>query len=58
MAARTGRSMVAEAGFTTFETLPPGGRVHIIGAGPVGLLLAALLQSVDDVDVRLYEKRR
>ena len=49
--------MVAEAGFTTFETLPPGGRVHIIGAGPVGLLLAALLQTVDDVDVRLYEKR-
>ncbi len=49
--------MVAEAGFTTFETLPPGGRVHIIGAGPVGLLLTALLQTVEDVDVRLYEKR-
>ena len=44
-------------GFTTYEALPPGGRVHIVGAGPVGLLLAALLQSVDDVDVRLYEKR-
>jgi 2-polyprenyl-6-methoxyphenol hydroxylase-like FAD-dependent oxidoreductase len=43
--------------FTTYEALPPGGRVHIVGAGPVGLLLAALLQSVDDVDVRLYEKR-
>ena len=50
--------MVAEAGFTTFETLPPGGRVHIVGAGPVGLLLAALLLSVENVDVRLYEKRR
>ncbi len=46
------------SGFTTYEALPPGGRVHIVGAGPVGLLLAALLQSVDDVDVRLYEKRR
>ena len=45
------------SGFTTYEALPPGGSVHIIGAGPVGLLLAALLQSVDDVDVRLYEKR-
>ena len=45
------------SGFTTYEALPPGGRVHIIGAGPVGLLLAALLQSVEDVDVRLYEKR-
>ena len=49
--------MLSESGFTTFETLPPGGRVHILGAGPVGLLLAALLQSVKDVDVRLYEKR-
>jgi flavin-dependent dehydrogenase len=48
----------SKSGFTTFESLPPGGRVHIVGAGPVGLLLAALLQSVEDVDVRLYEKRR
>src|SRR4051812_45969530 len=36
----------------------PGGRVHIIGAGPVGLLLAALLQSQEGFSVRLYEKRR
>ena len=49
--------MTSQIGFTTFEALPPGGRVHIVGAGPVGLLLAALLQSVPDVDVRLYEKR-
>ncbi|HEY7440606.1 MAG TPA: hypothetical protein VIC35_14520 [Acidimicrobiia bacterium] len=28
-----------------------------MGAGPVGLLFAALLQTVKDVDVRLYEKR-
>ena len=33
--------MPSESSFTTFETLPPGGRVHILGAGPVGLLLAA-----------------
>ena len=32
-------------------------RVHIIGAGPVGLLLAALLQSMEGLSVRLYEKR-
>ena len=32
-------------------------RVHIIGAGPVGLLLTALLQSMDGLSVRLYEKR-
>ena len=32
--------------------------VHVIGAGPVGLLLAALLQSMDGFSVRLYEKRR
>jgi 2-polyprenyl-6-methoxyphenol hydroxylase-like FAD-dependent oxidoreductase len=39
------------------DGLVPGGRVHIIGAGPVGLLLTALLQSVDGFSVRLYEKR-
>ena len=33
-------------------------RVHVIGAGPVGLLLTALLQSVEGASVRLYEKRR
>jgi len=35
----------------------PKGRVHIVGAGPVGLFLAALLQSVDGYTVRLYERR-
>ena len=34
-----------------------GARVHVIGAGPVGLLLTALLQSMEGVSVRLYEKR-
>ena len=39
------------------ETLRAAGRVHIIGAGPVGLFLTALLQSVDGQQVRLYERR-
>ena len=34
------------------------GRVHVIGAGPVGLLLTALLQPTEAFSVRLYEKRR
>ncbi len=34
-----------------------GGRVHVVGAGPVGLLLTALLQSIDGFSVCLYEKR-
>jgi 2-polyprenyl-6-methoxyphenol hydroxylase-like FAD-dependent oxidoreductase len=33
-------------------------RVHVVGAGPVGLLTTALLQSIDGFSVRLYEKRR
>ena len=33
-------------------------RVHVVGAGPVGLLMAALLQSMEGCSVRLYEKRR
>ena len=33
-------------------------RVHVVGAGPVGLLLTALLQSIDGCSVHLYEKRR
>ena len=42
----------------TADILPPAGRVHVIGAGPVGLLLTALLQSTKGFSVRLYEKRR
>jgi hypothetical protein len=30
----------------------------VVGAGPVGLLLTALLQSLEDFSVHLYEKRR
>ena len=40
------------------ETSPSTRRVHIVGAGPVGLLLTALLQSMEGFSVRLYEKRR
>jgi 2-polyprenyl-6-methoxyphenol hydroxylase-like FAD-dependent oxidoreductase len=51
--------MLPQPGFTPIETtLPAGGRVHVVGAGPVGLLLAALLQSLEGCSVRLYEKRR
>jgi 2-polyprenyl-6-methoxyphenol hydroxylase-like FAD-dependent oxidoreductase len=42
---------------TTLDTLPLTGRVHVVGAGPVGLLLTALLQSMEGFSVRLYEKR-
>src|SRR6266516_3676579 len=50
--------MPPQSGLTTLETLPSAGRVHVVGAGPVGLLLAALLQSMEGFSVRLYEKRR
>src|SRR5688572_20474970 len=39
------------------ETLPHTVRVHVLGAGPVGLLVTALLQSTDRFSVQLYEKR-
>ena len=54
---RARRRMPAPSGSRTPETLPPGGRVHVVGAGPVGLLLTALLQSMEGLSVRLYEKR-
>ena len=50
--------MPAQSGFTALETLPSGGRVHVVGAGPVGLLMTALLQPMEGLSVRLYEKRR
>jgi 2-polyprenyl-6-methoxyphenol hydroxylase-like FAD-dependent oxidoreductase len=40
------------------ETLPAKVRVHIVGAGPVGLMLAALFQPMERFSVNLYEKRR
>ena len=39
------------------QRLHPVGRVHIVGAGPVGLFLTALLQTTGQ-PVRLYERRR
>ena len=33
------------------------GRVHVIGAGPVGLLVTTLLQPTPGLSIRLYEKR-
>ena len=52
-------SAVASVPDMTTSTVPlrPQGRVHIIGAGPVGLFLAALLQGVEGQRVRLYERR-
>jgi 2-polyprenyl-6-methoxyphenol hydroxylase-like FAD-dependent oxidoreductase len=32
-------------------------KVHVVGGGPVGLMLTALLQTAGDFSVRLYEKR-
>jgi len=46
----------AHPGFTNQNNLFAGGTVHVVGAGPVGLLLTALLQSMK-FSVRLYEKR-
>lgn len=39
------------------ETRPFTGEVHVIGAGPVGLMLTALLQPIEGMSVHLYEKR-
>jgi 2-polyprenyl-6-methoxyphenol hydroxylase-like FAD-dependent oxidoreductase len=39
------------------QALPSTVRVHIVGAGPVGLAITALLQSADRFAVHLYEKR-
>ena len=46
-----------QPGVGTLESVRSGGRVHVLGAGPVGLMLTALLQPLDGVSVRLYEKR-
>jgi 2-polyprenyl-6-methoxyphenol hydroxylase-like FAD-dependent oxidoreductase len=49
--------MPSSSTFTVQRTSHPTGRVHIVGAGPTGLLMAALLQSRDGPPIRLYEKR-
>ena len=50
--------MLQRAGVTSSETPTRPVRVHILGAGPVGLLMTALLQSSERFSVHLYEKRR
>jgi 2-polyprenyl-6-methoxyphenol hydroxylase-like FAD-dependent oxidoreductase len=40
------------------ETRAHGRRVHVIGGGPVGLMMTALLQTMGGFSIRLYEKRR
>jgi 2-polyprenyl-6-methoxyphenol hydroxylase-like FAD-dependent oxidoreductase len=32
-------------------------QVHVVGAGPIGLLLTALLQPMEEFSIRFYEKR-
>src|SRR5436190_7532477 len=49
--------MDSTSDYTGLEALPPTVRVHVVGAGPVGLMLTALLQSMEGFSVRLYEKR-
>src|SRR5678816_1227413 len=51
------KRMPRHIGATASENVATTSRVHIIGAGPVGLLLTALLQPLDGYSVHLYEKR-
>lgn len=50
--------MPQQTGSPGSESRPAPTTVHIVGAGPVGLLLTALLQPMEQFSVRLYEKRR
>jgi hypothetical protein len=49
--------MSQQSGLTPSDQLRTYGRVHIVGAGPVGLFLTALLQPMEGFSVHLYEKR-
>ena len=49
--------MPQHRGSISSETLTSPTRVHVIGAGPVGLLLTALLQPSGRFSIDLYEKR-
>ena len=44
-------------GPTTVDAPHSETRVHIVGAGPVGLVMTAMLQSMEGFSIRLYEKR-
>jgi 2-polyprenyl-6-methoxyphenol hydroxylase-like FAD-dependent oxidoreductase len=50
-------SVIESAAPSPSATRRTMGTVHIVGAGPVGLFLAALLQGVEGQRVRLYERR-
>jgi hypothetical protein len=50
--------MASQSSSPSFETLPLATRVHVLGAGPVGLVVTALLQTNDRFSVHLYERRR
>jgi 2-polyprenyl-6-methoxyphenol hydroxylase-like FAD-dependent oxidoreductase len=49
--------MTLTSTMTAVTPLRPQGRIHIVGAGPVGLFLAALLQEAEGQEIRLYERR-
>jgi 2-polyprenyl-6-methoxyphenol hydroxylase-like FAD-dependent oxidoreductase len=49
--------MTLTSTMTAATPLRPQGRIHIVGAGPVGLFLAALLQEAEGQEIRLYERR-
>jgi 2-polyprenyl-6-methoxyphenol hydroxylase-like FAD-dependent oxidoreductase len=49
--------MTLTSTMTAANPLRPQGRIHIVGAGPVGLFLAALLQEAEGQEIRLYERR-
>ena len=48
---------LTETGFANQSSLSSRGRVHVIGAGPVGLMITALFQTMGGFSIRLYEKR-
>ncbi len=49
--------MLEPSGTPATQTPHPTGTVRVIGAGPIGLLLTALLQTIDGPPVQLYERR-
>ena len=50
--------MLKPSGSSSSGSLPSRVRIHVLGAGPVGLVVAALLQTNERFSVHLYEKRR
>lgn len=52
------KDVTSQPAFKTKDVMPSSGHVHIIGAGPVGLFLTALLQPIEGYSITLYEKRK